>query len=230
MGADLKYFGGTGGKIEVGTVIVDGDIDTRFGISMVSGTVYVNERNKIKEPIGNIVEVESDIKGYKKFISITEYIEGRYKNEKLLKPNKFDKNNYNLILNDKIVRDTVGARLNTDATITINGNVDLSTGILMKKGVVIVNGNAGKNTGAVLNGGTVVIDGNTGDFTAFEMKKGTIIVNGNAGKFLGAKKKGGTIYAKNGTPIPPTKKYSLNKKDKELIGKYGFFGEFYKFQ
>ena len=178
MGADLKYFGGTGGKIDVGTVIVDGDIDTRFGISMVSGTVYVNEGNKIKEPIGNIVEVESDIKGYKKFISITEYIEGRHKNEKLLKPNKFDKN-YNLILNDRIVRDTVGARLNVDATITINGNVDLSTGILMKKG--------------------------------------TIIVNGNAGKFLGAKKKGGVIYAKDGAPVPPTKKYSLDKKDKEYL-------------
>ena len=230
MGADLKYFRGTGGKIDTGIVIIDGNIDTRFGISMVSGTIYVNERNKIKEPVGNIVEVESDIKGYRKFISITEYIEGRYKYEKLLKPNKFDKNNYNLILNDKIVRDTVGARLEKDATITINGDVDLSTGILMKKGAVIVNGNAGKNTGAVLNGGTVVINGNTGDFTAFEMKSGTIIVNGNAGKFLGAKKKGGVIYAKDGSPISPTKKYSLNSKDKEILSKFGFFDEFYKFQ
>ena len=222
MGADLKYFGGSGGKIDTGIVIVDGDVDTRFGISMVSGTVYVNERNKIKEPIGNIVEVESDIKGYRKFISITEYIEGRYKNEKLLKPNKFDKNNYNLILNDKIVRDTVGARLEKDATITINGDVDLSTGILMKKGKVVVNGNAGKNTGAVLNGGTVVVDGNTGDFTAFEMKSGTIIVNGNARKFLGAKKKGGVVYAKNGSPVPPTKKIPLNDEDKNILNKYGF--------
>ncbi len=174
--------------------------------------------------------LKSDIKGYRKFISITEYIEERHKNEKLLKPNKFDKNNYNLILNDKIVRDTVGARLEKGATITINGKVDLSTGILMKKGTVVVNGNAGKNTGAVLNGGTVVINENTGDFTAFEMKSGTIIVNGNAGKFLGAKKKGGVIYAKDGSPISPTKKYSLNSKDKEILSKFGFFDEFYKFQ
>ncbi|AEH06074.1 hypothetical protein [Methanothermococcus okinawensis] len=231
MGADLKYFGGTGSKIDTGTVIVDGDIDTRFGISMVSGTVYVNEHNNIKEPVGNIIEVESDIKGYKKYISITQYVEGRYKDEKLLKPNKFDKNNHNLILNDKIIRDTIGARLEKDVTITINGNVDLSTGILMKKGKVVVNGNAGKNTGAVLNGGTVIIyGGDTGDFTGFEMKNGIIIVNGNAGKFLGAKKKGGVIYAKEGSPVSPTKKYPLDKKDNELLNKYGLFGGFYKFQ
>ena len=129
-----------------------------------------------------------------------------------------------------IVRDTVGARLEKDATITINGDVDLSTGILMKKGKVVVNGNAGKNTGAVLNGGTVVVDGNTGDFTAFEMKSGTIIVNGNARKFLGAKKKGGVVYAKNGSPVPPTKKIPLNDEDKNILNKYGFIGKFYKFQ
>jgi formylmethanofuran dehydrogenase subunit C len=100
----------------------------------------------------------------------------------------------------------------------------------MKKGTVIVNGNAGKNTGAVLNGGTVVIDGNTGDFTAFEMRNGTIIVNGNAGKFLGAKKKGGVIYAKDGAPVPPTKKYPQDNKDKELLKNYGLVGDFYRFQ
>ncbi len=230
MGADLKYFGGNGGRIDTGIVIVDGNIDTRFGISMVSGTVYVNENNYIKEPVGNIIEVESDIEGYKKYISITEYIEERYITEKLLKPNRFDKNSCRLVLNDGVVRDTVGARLNKDATIEINGNVDLSTGILMKKGIVIVNGDAGKNTGAVLNGGTVVIDGDTGDFTAFEMKKGTIIVNGDAGKYLCANKKDGVVYAKNGSPVLPTKKYELNNNDINLLNKFGFFGKFYKFQ
>lgn len=230
MGADLKYFGGGGGKLNVGIVIVDGDIDTRFGISMVSGTVYVNEKNKVKEPMGNVIEVESDIKGYKKFVSITEFVEGRYNQEKLLKPNKFNKSDYKLVLNDKIVRDTVGARLEKDATIEINGNTDLSTGILMKKGTIVVNGDAGKNTGAVLNGGTVVINGNTGDFTAFEMKKGTIIVDGDAGKFLGARRKGGIIYAREGSPTPPTKKYPLDGKDREFLNSFGFVGEFYKFK
>lgn len=44
MGVDLKYFSGSGERIKVGTVIVDGDVDTRFGISMLSGTVYINEK------------------------------------------------------------------------------------------------------------------------------------------------------------------------------------------
>ena len=229
MGVDLKYFGGSGGRIKVGTVIVDGDVDTRFGISMLSGTVYINEKNKIKEPMGNVIEVESDIKGYRKFISITEFVEYRYIEEKLLKPNKFDKNKGVLEINDKIKRDTVGARLNEDKKIIVNGDVDLSTGILMKKGRVIVNGNAGKNTGAVLNGGLVVINGNTNDFTGFEMKDGIIVVDGNAGKYLGAKKKGGVIYAREGKEVPPTKKYELNNDDVEFLKSLGYSGKFYKF-
>ncbi|XRO75299.1 hypothetical protein ACO3TA_08025 [Methanocaldococcus sp. 28A] len=229
MGVDLKYFGGSGGRINVGTVIVDGDVDTRFGISMLSGTVYINEKNNIKEPMGNIIEVESDIKGYRKFISITEFVEYRYRDEKLLKPNKFDKNKGILEINDKIKRDTVGARLNEDKTIVVNGDVDLSTGILMKNGKVIVNGNAGKNTGAVLNGGTVIINGDTNDFTGFEMKEGVIVVDGYAGKYLGAKKKGGIIYARDGKEVPPTKKYNLDSEDIKFLKSLGYTGKFYKF-
>jgi formylmethanofuran dehydrogenase subunit C len=179
--------------------------------------------------VGNVIEVESDIKGYKKFISITEFVEYRYRDEKLLKPNKFDKNKGVLEINDKIKRDTVGARLNEDKTIIVNGDVDLSTGILMKRGKVIVNGNAGKNTGAVLSGGTVIINGNSGDFTGFEMKNGVIVVDGNAGKYLGAKKKGGVIYARDGKEVPPTKKYELNKDDVEFLKSLGYTGKFYKF-
>ena len=230
MGADLKYFGGSGGILNAGTIIVDGDIDTRCGISMVSGTIYINDKNTIKQPIGNIIEVESDIKNYKKYISITEYIERRHDKEKLLKPNKFDKRTNILILNDGIIRDTVGARLKNNVTIIINGNVDLSTGILMEQGKIIINGNAGKNTGVLLNGGTIVINGSTEDFTASEMKKGTILIKENAGKFLGAKKKRGIIYAKQGAPIPPTKKYNIDKNDKKILNNYGFIGAYYKFE
>ncbi|ACX72777.1 conserved hypothetical protein [Methanocaldococcus vulcanius M7] len=229
MGVDLKYFGGSGGRIKVGTVIVDGDVDTRFGISMLSGTIYINEKNRIKEPMGNVIEVESDIKGYRKFVSITEFVEERYKEEKLLKPNKFDEKGGILEINDKIKRDTVGARLNEDKTIVVNGDVDLSTGILMKNGKVIVNGNAGKNTGAVLNGGLVIINGNTNDFTGFEMRDGIIVVDGNAGKYLGAKKKGGVIYARSGKEVPPTRRCELNKDDVEFLRSLGYTGGFYKF-
>ncbi len=93
------------------------------------------------------------------------------------------------IIDDGTVKDTVGARLDADAEIIKKGDVDLSTGILMRRGTVRINGNAGKNTGALLNGGTLIINGNTDDFTAIDMIKGTIIVNGNAGKFLAANKK-----------------------------------------
>ncbi|MGL6298464.1 MAG: hypothetical protein ACRC1M_04785, partial [Methanobacteriaceae archaeon] len=123
-------------------------------------------------------------------------------------------------INDEFVRDTVGARLNKDCEIIINNNVDLSTGILMRAGIVRVNGSAGKNTAALLNGGTLIINGNCDDFTAVEMKKGTLIVNGNAGKFLGAKKVAGTILAKDGSPIHPTKKYNLSESDKTTLTNY----------
>lgn len=191
MGVDLKYFGGNGKACEVGDVFVDGNVARRMGISMRRGNIYV--RGKITEPIGNLVELKSDIKGYKKFKSITEILMDAPSKIKLIGSNfsgkKFE-------INDRIIRDTVGARLDKDVEIIVNNDVDLSTGILMKKGVVRVNGNTGNNTAALLNGGIVIINGNCDDFTSVEMKNGIVIVNGNAGKFLGAKKTGGKIFAK----------------------------------
>ena len=34
MGVDLQYFGGSGNDISVGDIYVEGDVDTRMGISM----------------------------------------------------------------------------------------------------------------------------------------------------------------------------------------------------
>lgn len=216
MGVDLAYFGGTGAPIEVGDVFVNGDVSSRMGISMRKGNIYVS--GAIKDPIGNLVEVKSDVKGYRQFISITEFLIEKSK-AKLIGANKSGKK---LEINDKIVRDTVGARLDDDFEIVLNGNADLSTGILMKDGVIRVKGNVGNNTATLLNGGTVIIDGNCDDFTAVEMKKGTVIVNGNAGKFLGPKKLSGTIYAKKGSPIHPTKEYKLSNEDKIILQNYKF--------
>ncbi|ADP76909.1 glutamate synthase alpha subunit domain protein [Methanothermus fervidus DSM 2088] len=217
MGVDLKYFGGTGGAIDVGNVIVDGNVDTRMGISMLRGSIYV--KGKVKEPIGNLVEVKSDMKGYKKFRSITDIVTNGLGEDELigaeLKGNR-------LTINDGRIRDTIGARLDVEAEIIHKGDVDLSTGILMKKGVVIVKGDAGKNTGALLSGGTVIIDGNTGDFSGIDMKDGILIINGDAGKFLGAQMKGGKIFVKSGKPLPNISKANLNNKDKTILAKYGF--------
>ena len=212
MGVNLQYFGGDGKDIEVGNVIIDGNVDSRMGISMARGSIYV--KGKIKEPIGNLIELKSDLKDYRKFKSITDIVTNGLNGEKLIGGELSRKR---LNIDDGIIRDTVGARLNIDAEIIHYGDVDLSTGILMRKGVVKVNGNAGKNTGALLNGGTVVINGKSDDFSAIEMKKGTLVINGNAGKFMGAQKKNGVILAKKGNPIPPTEQKNLEESDKQLL-------------
>ncbi|MBI5681113.1 MAG: hypothetical protein HZC47_09485 [Methanobacterium sp.] len=226
MGVDLKYFGGTGSEIEVGDVIINGDVDTRMGISMIKGSIYV--KGNIKAPIGNLVEVKSDMKNYRKFKSITDIVTNGLNGNKLIGSEII---NNGILINDGIVRDTVGSRMDKDAEIVVNGNVDLSTGILMRNGTVKVNGNAGKNTGALLNGGNVVIDGNCDDFTGIDMIKGHIIVNGDVGKFLAANKKKGVIFAKKGSPIPPTSKKSLSTDDSTKLLNMGFNPrEFKKFE
>lgn len=211
MGVDLAYFGGTGSSIEVGDVFINGDVASRMGISMRKGNIFVS--GEVTGPIGNVIEVKSDVKGYKKFISITELLMDKPK-VKLIGAKLSGRK---LEIDDSYIRDTLGARLNKDCEIILDGDADLSTGILMKKGVVRINGSCGNNTAALLNGGTVIIDGNCDDFTAVEMKKGTVIVNGNGGKFLGPKKISGTIYAKEGSSIHPTKQYPLNNEDKLIL-------------
>lgn len=203
FGVDLAYFGGGGKTLDVGCVFVDGDIGTRAGISMVSGAIYVS--GTIAEPMGNIVEVVSDEDGYKKFVSITEILRNEDSDVKFVDTrNTFD--DKTLTLSDGILRDTVAARLDVDATIVVSGNVDLSTGILMQKGKVIIDGNCGMNTGVLLNGGRVVVMGNTGEFAGTDMRKGELIISGKAQGYLGANMKGGSIYVKgNVKAVPPAK-------------------------
>lgn len=226
MGVDIKFFGGSGKEVDVGDVIVEGDVDTRMGISMVNGNIYV--KGEVKEPFGNLVEVKSDMKGYRKFKSITDVVMNGLQGEKL-KGSQITSNG--ILITDSAIRDTVGSRLDKEAEIVLNGNADLSTGILMRKGTVRVNGNAGKNTGALLNGGTVIINGNCDDFTGIDMIKGTIIVNGNAGKFLAANKKNGMVFAKKGSPIPPAEEKNLRSDESSKLLKLGFNPrEFKKFE
>lgn len=127
MGVDLQYFGGTGKTIPVGNVFVEGDVSSSMGISMVEGAIYV--AGNITGPIGNLVEVKSDINGYRKFISITEVLESNIVGEKFIDTNinisKTSGNISKIEINDDFVRDTVGARLNKDCEIIINNNVDL---------------------------------------------------------------------------------------------------------
>lgn len=217
MGVDLQYFGGSGGDIPVGDIYVEGDVDTRMGISMTRGSIYV--KGKIKEPMGNLVEVKSQKKGYRQFRSITDIVTNGLGGDKLVDCQFAGKK---FIIDDGTVKDTVGARLDIEMEIVKQGDVDLSTGILMRQGTTRINGNSGKNTGALLNGGTIIINGDTDDFTAIDMIKGIIIVNGNAGKFLAANKKDGMILAKNGSPIPPASEQPLQSGDQQLLIAHGF--------
>ncbi|MGP8320280.1 MAG: formylmethanofuran dehydrogenase [Methanosarcinaceae archaeon] len=203
LGVNLAYFGGEGKTLDVGCVFVDGNIGTRAGISMVSGTIYVS--GKISYPMGNIVEVMSGEDGYRKYVSINEILRNGDSDVVFMDA----KNTYDgktLTLGDGILRDTVAARLDMDAKVIISGDVDLSTGILMQKGIVVVEGNSGMNTGVLLNGGRVVIMGNTGEFAGTGMRKGELIIGGKAQGYLGANMKGGNIYVKgNVMAVPPAK-------------------------
>ena len=215
FGVDLRFFSGTGGSIAVGSVIVDGDVDTRMGISMTSGAIYV--AGAVKPPVGNVVEVASDRTGYRKFRSITDIVCKGVGDDVLVAPNTLS--DAQIDISDAILRDTVGARCTCDALICVSGDVDLSTGILMLRGTVIVTGDAGMNSGALLSGGTVIIRGNSGPFAGVNMRSGVLIIGGKPEGYLGAKKQGGTIYARGAKPLPPSKPSALTHDDIILLSR-----------
>jgi formylmethanofuran dehydrogenase subunit C len=196
LGVDLKFFGGTGRPVNVGSIIVDGDIDTRMGISMISGAIYVN--GNVKQPIGNVVEVKSDRAGYRKFRSITNLLHEGLKDE-ILSPNILSGDE--LFLKDDIIRDTIAARLDADKTVVVDGDVGMSTGILMKRGFVRVEGDTGMNTGVLMRGGVVIVN-NTGEFAGAYIKGGILIIRGKAKGFVGANMKGGVIFYKGEAMLP----------------------------
>jgi formylmethanofuran dehydrogenase subunit C len=190
LGVDLKFFGGTGRSLPAGSIIVDGDIETRMGISMVSGAIYV--KGIVKQPVGNVVEVVSDRTGYRKFRSITDLL-NEVSNEEILLPNLHTDGC--MYLNDGIIRDTICARLDNDKMVVVDGNAGMSTGILMKRGSIIIDGESGMNTGVLMRGGTV-ITGNAGEFAGAYMAGGSLVIKGKARGFVGANMKGGLIFYK----------------------------------
>jgi formylmethanofuran dehydrogenase subunit C len=215
FGVDLRFFSGTGGSITVGSVFVDGNVDTRMGISMGSGAIYV--AGEVKAPIGNVIEVASDRAGYRKYRSITDIVCGGAGDDVIVAPNILSGAQLNVT--DAIVRDTIGARCTCDARICVAGDVDLSTGILMERGTVIVTGNAGMNSGALLSGGTVIIRGNSGAFAGIDMRSGALVIGGVPEGYLGAKMRGGTIYARGARALPPSKRLALTRDDVALVSR-----------
>ncbi len=200
LGVDLIYFGGSGRPLKIGSIIVDGSVDTRMGISMVSGAIYV--RGRVREPLGNIIEVESDKPGYHKFRSITGLLRQGLE-ETVVPPNLLEGDS--LMIRDGLLRDTIAARLDSDKKVIVDGDAGMSTGILMKQGLVHVSEDAGMNTGVLQRGGMVIVN-NTEEFAGAYMRGGTLIIGGKAKGYVGANMKEGTIFLKGEAmlkPVPP---------------------------
>ena len=221
LGVDLVYFGGNGKELpDVGSIFVDGNVDSHLGISMLSGTVYV--KGEVKEPLGNVVQVKSDREGYKKFVSITWLLHHQEERDSILEPNEFKEDE--LVLTDRVLRHTLAARCISDTKVRVKGDVGISVGILMRKGRVLVEGNAGMNAAALLNGGSVVILGSAAEFLAVEMIKGIVFVKGECKGYVGAKMTGGRFICRRTNPLPPVTEKVLEKEDMELLSRFGVSG------
>jgi formylmethanofuran dehydrogenase subunit C len=218
LGVDLKYFGGSGQALESGSIFVDGDVGTRMGISMVSGRIYVS--GAVAQPMGNVVEVVSDRDGYRCFRSITDILHNGMGADKFTDSRNLfrDEDVPCLVLADGVLRDTVGARCERDVRVVVRGDVSLSTGILMREGIIIVEGDAGMNTGTLLSGGTIVVLGSAGEFAAAGMRAGTLIITGKSSGYMCANMQGGTVFVKwDVKVIPPARQCQASDGDLKLL-------------
>ncbi|MCK4937381.1 MAG: hypothetical protein KAR85_02115 [Methanosarcinales archaeon] len=218
LGVDLKYFGGSGKPLDVGSVFVDGDVGTRMGISMVSGRIYVS--GSVAQPMGNVVEVVSKQDGYRCFRSITDILHHLMGTDEFTdcRNSFYDGDVPCLVLADGVLRDTVGARCESEVRVMVEGNVSLSTGILMRKGTIVVDGNAGMNTGTLLAGGTVVVQGDVGEFAAADMRAGNLIITGKSRGYMCANMRGGAVFVKREAKvIPPATQCQPSDGDMKLL-------------
>ncbi|MCW3134737.1 MAG: hypothetical protein N2V78_10455 [Methanophagales archaeon] len=223
LGVDLVFFCGSGKELpEVGSIIVDGNAGSYLGMSMLSGAIYV--KGEVEEPVGNVIQIKTDLNSYKKFVSITWLLHHTEEIERgsILEPNEFREGE--LLLRDGILRSTLAARCRKARKVHVKGDVGISVGILMRKGFVLVDGSAGMNAAALLNGGKVVILGDASEFLGVEMRKGLVFVKGNCKGFVGAKITGGRIICRRTKPVPPVKEKALEKEDLTLLAEFGISG------
>ena len=66
-----------------------------------------------------------------------------------------------------------------DGSITINGDIGIGVGQLMKGGVITINGNAMALIGFYMEGGKVIVNGNAGKGVGNGLKGGEIHLNGS---------------------------------------------------
>lgn len=213
MGFDLKRLGGTGRTIDgTGCITVDGSVGNRMGISMQRGSIYVS--GNVAPPLGNVVEVETDRSGYRKYLSITDVL---VHGGEVLGPNRLSTKG--VTLSDGIIRETIAARCPVDRSVFVSGDVGMSTGILMESGTVTIDGDSGMNTGVLMKGGRIIVKGSCGDFTAAEMRGGEIFIESSAGSYCGARMVGGAVYARNGKAVPPSRAGVASASEQGLIAR-----------
>jgi len=215
MGVDIRHLGGTGNVEITGRIFVDGNVGREAGMGMVAGSLYIS--GQVEYPLGNIIEVHSDISGYHKFVSITDLLCNHL--DEVPVSNSLDSENTQLVLNDGILRGTIGARCDCPCQMVVEGNTYNGTGLLMQQGTITITGDGGMNTGAHLNGGTVVVRGTADEFAGAYMKRGVLLI-GDASGYVGADMEGGAIYSKKKiTTSPPAEKTRITGADMSLIRK-----------
>jgi formylmethanofuran dehydrogenase subunit C len=84
-----------------------------------------------------------------------------------------------LCINDGAFRDTIAARLDSDASIIVNGDAGMNTGVLMRGGVLTVC-DTEEFAGAYMKGGNLVIRGKAKGYVGANMKGGAIFYRGKA--------------------------------------------------
>ncbi len=75
----------------------------------------------------------------------------------------------------------IGAGMDEDVLIRINGVPGNDLGAFMNGPCVIVNGNAQDGVANTMNAGTIVVGGNAGDVLGYGMRGGKVLISGNAG-------------------------------------------------
>lgn len=91
----------------------------------------------------------------------------------------------NIILNNVCGQRFIGAALQGDIVITINGIPGNDLGIFMDGPKIIVNGNCEDQSGNTMNHGTVIIDGDGGDVIGLSSRGGKIFIKGDVGYRVG---------------------------------------------
>ena len=220
MGVDLAHFGGSGNPEKAGTIIINGDVGIEMGMAMVSGDIYVSGR--VQEPLGNIIEIESDRKGYRRFKSITDIMNNGLGYNRLVGDNIYELDANTLILRDGIMRNTLASRCVRSSALVVEGDVGNGCGMYMQTGILKIKGNAGINTGAHLDGGNMVVKGDVGEFAGAYMKGGALLINGDTKGYVGANMKEGTIYLlRAGKTNPPVVKKPIDNNDVKKLTELG---------